>query len=49
MCTPPFPATVYPPPYPYEGLFARLACLQGHRETNEARRKHCIPGTITEA
>ena len=38
-----------PPPYPYEGFFARLACLQGHGETNEARRKHCIPGTITEA
>nr|DAE02353.1 MAG TPA: hypothetical protein [Herelleviridae sp. cttEB8] len=19
-----------PPPYPYEGFFARLACLQGH-------------------
>lgn len=38
-----------PPPYPYEEFFARLACLQGHGETNEARRKHCIPGTITEA
>lgn len=49
MCTPPFPATVYPPPYPYEGFFAHLACLQGDEGTNEARIKHCMPQTITKA
>ena len=32
-----------PPPYPYEGFFARLACLQGHGETNEARRNIAYP------
>lgn len=36
MCTPPFPATVYPPPYPYEGFLPVLLVCRG----TEKRTKH---------